>query len=300
MAGRDARKALASVGLLALGVVTLVTSALALLQHREAPAAEPAASPAPAPAPPSDSPTGPGPAASATTPTAPPASPTSTATAASPVPAPLGGLAAFSAALAGDGASVLVLGDGSGNDADEWVSVWAEQHLSIDRAVTYVAWNRETQSFDEPEQLAGSGPAVTVWNASVRSPTLSNEPARLGKAWNDQDAVLLSYGHRKHAGDIRPSMDAILAAVRELSATVPVAVILQNPDPSESADQQERTVSEIADWAVAESLPVINVYDGFPSDQSERDALLEADGSPTPDGSALFAEIVAEALASAS
>lgn len=297
MAGRDAHKALASVGLLALSVVTLVTSALALLQHREAPAAEPAASPAPAPASPSDSPTGPGLATAATTPTAPPASPTSTASVASPVPEPL---AAFSAALAGDGASVLVLGDGSGNDADEWVSVWAEQHLSSDRMVSYVSWNREAQAFDEPKQFGVSGPAITVWNASVRSPTLSNEPARLGKAWNDQDAVLLSYGHRKHPADIRPSMDAILAAVRELSATVPVAVILQNPDPSESADQQERTVSEIADWATAESLPVINVYDGFPSDQSERDALVESDGSPTPDGSALFAEIVAGALASAS
>ena len=80
------------------------------------------------------------------------------------------------------------------------------------------------------------------------------------------------------------------------SPTVPVAVILQNPDPTASADQQQATVAAIAAWAQAQSLATIDVYAGFPQNQAERDALVELDGSPNEQGSQLFARIVADAL----
>ena len=84
-------------------------------------------------------------------------------------------------------------------------------------------------------------------------------------------------------------------AARE-ETTFPVAVILQNPDPTASADQQQATVAAIAAWAQAQSLATIDVYAGFPQNQAERDALVELDGSPNEQGSQLFARIVADAL----
>ena len=61
----------------------------------------------------------------------------------------------------------------------------------------------------------------------------------------------------------------------------------------------EANVRAVADWAAQNGLPTIDVYSGWPVDQGQRDALLEADGSPTLEGSRLFARIVAEALAPA-
>ena len=62
------------------------------------------------------------------------------------------------------------------------------------------------------------------------------------------------------------------------------------------AASQETNVRAVADWAAQNNLPTIDVYGGWPVDQGQRDALLEADGSPTLEGSRLFARIVAEAL----
>ncbi|GAA3863800.1 hypothetical protein [Tessaracoccus defluvii] len=277
-------------GLVALGVVTAATAGLALTQHRPvaaspAPSAQPTVS-VPAPTDPVVSP-------SATVPeTTPSPSPSPSASPSATVPDnPL------AAAISPDGASLLVLGDGTGNEPDEWVHVWAADHLGADRSVDYVLWDRGAESFVEAEELSSTGPVLTVYNGSTRSPSLSAEPARAAKAFDGQDLVLLSYGHRKYAGDLTPALTKMLAEIRKESATVPVAVVLQNPDPAASAAQQKATVEAVAEWAAENDLPTIDVFGGFPESQSKVDALVEEDGSPNKEGSKLFAELVAAAFA---
>lgn len=217
----------------------------------------------------------------------PPVTPTST-------PA-LSPLQQMSATLGRPGAQVMVIGDGSGNETDEWVALWARNHLATSRAVSLSTWNRTSADYDAAVSL-GQGEALTVWNASTRSPEMAEEPQRVAQAWREADVVLLSYGHRRTAGTIAGQLDQILAAIRGQDAQVPVAVVLQNPDPTASAAQQSATVEAVNQWAARQGLPTIDVYAGFPSSQAERNRLVEEDGSPNPEGSALFARIVAEAL----
>lgn len=203
----------------------------------------------------------------------------------------------LAAAIRPEGASLLVLGDGSGNEADEWVHVWAADHLGTDRSVNYVLWDRGAQTFTEAEKLSSAGPALTVFNGSTANPSLTSEPARAAKAFDGQDLVLLSYGHRKPAGDLKQTLTKILAEIRKQSATVPVGVVLQNPDPAASAAQQKAAVKAVAEWAEDNDLPTIDVFKGFPESQSQVDELVEEDGSPNKEGSKLFAELVASAFA---
>jgi hypothetical protein len=113
-----------------------------------------------------------------------------------------------------DGASILVIGDGSGNQNDEWVSVWARDHLAEDATVSYSAWDRDAGEYADAVEVGSSDREVTVWNASVSAPDMATEPDRIAQAWQDADVVLLSYGHRQSADEITGQMDAVLAAVR--------------------------------------------------------------------------------------
>ena len=135
-------KLLQLVGLIALAVVTVVVSVLALTQYRT-PTQQ--ATPAPQPATPSESEP------------VPSAEPTPTPTP-EPTEAPLTPLQQVGRTLAAPGASVMVIGDGTGNEDDEWVSVWARDHLAVNRGVAYHLWDRYGLRWVEPVAL-GSGAA---------------------------------------------------------------------------------------------------------------------------------------------
>ncbi|MGB3954074.1 MAG: SGNH/GDSL hydrolase family protein [Brooklawnia sp.] len=264
------------VGLVVLGVVTLIVSVLALTRYR-APVPQ-AATPAP----------------HTQDATSWPAEPEPT-----PEPEPLTPLQEVGLRLGEPGASVMVVGDGTGNEDDEWVAVWARDYLAIDRGVNYRLWDRYGLRWSEPVAM-GQGPAdLDVWNASVLAPEMTQEPARVQAAWQPVSAVFLSYGHWRDPATVGAELTAILDVIRTQDPEVPVVVILQNPGPWSVAAAQEASVRAVDEWAQHNGLPTVDVYNGFPADQGQRDALLEADGSPTLDGSRLYASIVASALAPA-
>jgi len=196
-----------------------------------------------------------------------------------------------------DGASVLVIGDGSGNQSDEWVSVWARDHLAKDATVSYRAWDRAAAAYADAVEHGSSDREVAVWNASVSAPDMATEPDRIGEAWQDADVVLLSYGHRQSADEIASQMDAVLAAVRAQDKSVPVAVLIQNPDRATTESAQRETTTAIKKWADAEGFPTVDIYTAFIDDPARRNNLVEPDGSPTPEGSKLWAKTLAQALA---
>ncbi|HMT90433.1 MAG TPA: SGNH/GDSL hydrolase family protein [Dermatophilaceae bacterium] len=196
-----------------------------------------------------------------------------------------------------DGASILVIGDGSGNQSDEWVSVWARDHLAKDATVSYSAWDRDAGEYADAVEHGSSERRVAVWNASVGAPDMASEPERIAKAWQDVDVVLLSYGHRRSADQISSQMDAVLAAVRAESESVRVVVLIQNPERASTESAQRATTAQIKRWADAEGLPTADIYSAFIDDPARRNDLVEQDGSPTPEGSRLWAKTWAEALA---
>ena len=193
----------------------------------------------------------------------------------------------------------MVIGDGSGNQNDEWVSLWARDHIARQATVSYRAWNRTVGEYRDPVQHGSSDRPVTVWNASVSAPDMAGEPERIARAWEDPDAVLLSYGHRRSPTEIQAQMDAVLAAVRAQSKSVPVAVLIQNPDRASTEAVQRKTTLQIQKWAEAQDLPTVDIYSAFVDDPARRNELVEPDGSPTPKGSSLWADTLALVLAAA-
>ena len=242
------------------------------------------------------------PSQAASTPVVTPQTPSASASSASASPSTTAraGLAGIADIIdSPDGASILVIGDGSGNQSDEWVSVWARDHLAEEATVSYSAWDRDAREYADAVELGSSERRVAVWNASVGAPDMASEPERIAQAWQDADVVLLSYGHRQSADKITGQMDAVLGAVRAQSESVPVAVMIQNPDRASTEAAQRATTAEIQKWADAEGFPTVDIYTAFIDDPAARNDLVEQDGSPTPQGSELWANTWAQALAAA-
>ena len=217
---------------------------------------------------------------------------------ATPSPA-LTGLSGFATLLKRDEpVSVLVMGDGSGNETDEWVHLWAHDHLAADRQVRYHAWNADSSQWGKAATM-GKGPKATVWNASKGSPDLAKEAKRLTAVWRAADVVILSYGHRGNPKTIASQLEDMRKAVAAKNKQAIVLVMIQNPDPVATQYTQADTTKAVKAWANMRDLDTVNIYDAFVSDPAPRYSLVEFDGSPTPLGSALWARTFAEAIAHA-
>ena len=77
-----------------------------------------------------------------------------------------------------------------------------------------------------------------------------------------------------------------------VTGTLPVVVVLQNP---QADDANESTRTAIADWAEGAGLPTIDVAAAF-EDADSTEELLDGEINPSVAGSQLWAETVAEAL----
>lgn len=258
------------VGLVVLTVIAAVVAGMALLKYRPQATALPA------------TPTG----SSVATPQ-PTVTPTATPT----------GLPLAAAILASpEGASVLVFGDGSGDEDDEWVSVWARDHLATGATVSYRAWDRANRQYGTASKYGSTGPTLEIWNASVRSPDMGREPARVSQAWQDADLVLLSYGHRRSPDEVAGQLDAVLDAIRAKDTDVPIVVMIQNPDRADTEAVQRAATEKVKAWAGAQAFPTVDIYGAFTVDTTPRNDMVEADGSPTPRGSLLWARELADGL----
>jgi len=226
--------------------------------------------------------------------------PSTSATASStPTASPTGLALANSILSAPSGASVLVIGDGTGDATNEWVAVWARDHLATNATVSYSAWGWVSSQYATAVRYGTTGQTIDVWNASVRSPDMALEPARIAQAWQTSSLVLLSYGHRRTPATITAQMDAVLAAIRAKNATVPIVVMIQNPDRADTETIQRENTQKIQAWAGAHGFATVDIYSAFMADPTPRNTMVESDGSPSPQGSQLWATTLAEALKAA-
>jgi hypothetical protein len=216
-----------------------------------------------------------------------------------PTASPTGLALANSILSAPSGASVLVIGDGTGDATNEWVAVWAHDHLATNATVSYSAWGWVSSQYATAVRYGTTGQTIAVWNASVRSPDMALEPARIARAWQTSNLVLLSYGHRRTPATITAQMDAVLAAIRAKNATVPIVVMIQNPDRADTETIQRENTQKIQAWAGAHGFATVDIYSAFMADPTPRNTMVESDGSPSPQGSQLWATTLAAALKAA-
>lgn len=227
---------LQNLGLAALAAVAVSLSAYAVWSVGQAPesamtAALPGGSPlgedrAPISGPDTDATTAtdPAPDATATAGTAPDGdTPGSTAP-------PATSVAGWASAWSGPDADLLVIGDGFSNLRSQWIHQWATE-LAAERPVQIHHWaEAEDVRFNEPDVLSeGSGPGLTIWNASRGDTTIGeaaeHTQAFLGAA-SQVDAVLVSLGRGSAGEDVAASLDHL---VGELDADLPVLVLAGPP-----------------------------------------------------------------------
>ncbi|NLG20783.1 MAG: hypothetical protein GX555_05030, partial [Actinomycetales bacterium] len=124
---------------------------------------------------------------------------------------PATSVAGWASAWSGPDADLLVIGDGFSNLRSQWIHQWATE-LAAERPVQIHHWaEAEDVRFNEPDVLSeGSGPGLTIWNASRGDTTIGeaaeHTQAFLGAA-SQVDAVLVSLGRGSAGEDVAASLD---------------------------------------------------------------------------------------------
>ena len=198
------------------------------------------------------SPTG----ASSPTTTAPtsPTSPTSPTTA--PTSRPVSGLLAD-----GSGATIAVLGDGTGDEVGEWVSSFAQQLGATHRVSLHGLDPNDPTRYVTTTTFGTTGPQVTVWNGSRRGASAGYPAERLRfLAPARPDVVLLGFGRDDTVADAATGLEQTYRALRARWPDVPVAVVLQPPD---RGDRSAPVRAAVSDWADSHGLTEIDVAAAF-------------------------------------
>jgi hypothetical protein len=200
-----------------------------------------------------------------------------------PEPADLGEV------LAQDDVEVVVLGDSTSNSRAEWVELWAEQ-LGQTRAVTIAHWDETADDgYNDPIPLAEGDGEVTVWSGSVTGLTAAAAAERAEELVPPQpDLVLLSFGRDDDADEVPAGMDELLDAMRDVAGQAPVGVVVQ---PGGDAE----TTEAVRAWAESADVAVLDI-DAAWRDETPDIGVNDADGNPTAEAAALWAQRVAEAL----
>lgn len=159
--------------------------------------------------------------------------------------------------------TLAVLGDGTGDEEGEWVTVLGEL-LGNDRAVTVHNLDPSDPTRYAEELVYGTGDhKAAIWNGSRRGAGADYAAKRLDFLVPTQpDAVLLSYGRSDKASNIGKRLDTTHSAIRAKWQDVPVAVILQAQDRDDDIAPVRKAAEK---WATAKKLPTINVADAFES-----------------------------------
>ncbi len=244
------------------------------------------------PAPPSS------PAAHAATPAAP--TPAGTASGA-PAPASVPTLFAVQTLLnSPTELDIAVFGDSTGDEMTEWPALWATE-MSSDHAVTLNRWITSSGRYEE-RVLSGDGPHRTVWNCSVSGWKPSNFYDHVDDCLPEApDVVVISLGHNNNSDPTQalPQLQTLLGLVRDQATPdVPIVITMQNqvttPERLPAADEVTRLIAE---WAIEEKYPIIDVYHAFTDAPGGAGPLLKPDGlHPNEAGSVLWADTVVETL----
>lgn len=190
-----------------------------------------------------------------TTPSPSPSTPTSTTPATPTAPT--------ISTLLGSGrdATLVVLGDGTGDEAGEWVSAFAAQAGDTHRVTLRGLDPNDPTQYASKEKVGSAGPALTIWNGSRTGVTADYPAKRLDfLAPRAPDAVLLSFGRDDTASGITAGLESTYRAVTARWPGVAVGVVLQGQDRDDAIGPVRTATRE---WADSHGLPTIDVAAAF-------------------------------------
>ena len=194
-------------------------------------------------------------------------------------------------------ASMLVIGDSTGNETTEWVYLTAQwlaaQHPAW--TVQYRLWNDGTSAYASASTIqTGTGSrTLTVYNASVSGYTTTSwQAARFANAIAalTPDLCFISLGHNEQALTTAAWHSRYVALTEEVAlalAGTPICLIAQNPATANTYQEQRRDVyREIAIHRGYGFIDVCKAFEDYGAD-------LTTDGiHPNSTGSALWRDTV--------
>lgn len=200
--------------------------------------------------------------------------------------------------------TVLVLGDSTGNNTDEWVHrIGKRIAANYQRAVTIHDWSDTVNGYITTTAYGDPGqPPVTIWNGSAagKGPSYS-ESYYASMAPERADLTLINHGHNGEAKDIVSGDERLIQLIKEAGTPdAVIAVMLQNPrvDSPAKADMLQRGVNLLRQrfGGARSGVTLIDVHSAFPHDAGLT-AYLRPDGiHPNERGQQLWADTVAAAL----
>ena len=196
--------------------------------------------------------------------------------------------------------TIAVIGDSTGNNDDEWVSLTAERiNREYGRTVVYNPWLPATTAYGAARTLQGAGEPVTIWNFSAPGERSAYSIRHLAVGVPEApDLVIINHGHNETPAEAAGFISSLIDRVGEMRDPAPaLAVTLQNPRLDELGIEPSQRISR----AIAELTPehpgavTIDVRSAF--EAADPSILTYPDGvHPAPAGSRLWADTVATAL----
>ena len=190
--------------------------------------------------------------------------------------------------------SVLVIGDSTGNDSDEWVNITV-RHLASrhGRAVTQRIWDTQADNFRE-SNTPGAGETVTITNFSAPGANPTYQFQRLDSVADlEPDLVIFNHGH--NSTTIESHLNAIADKLLETWSTAPAAAVIDQNPRTDDVPQSIAAGEGVRAFAAARpEVLLIDVRSAF--EEAGVDGLLRDPVHPNPAGSQLWAETVWSAL----
>lgn len=190
--------------------------------------------------------------------------------------------------------TVSVLGDSTGNDAGEWVDLWA-RHLAANATVTLHTWKEGAATW--PTVTYGSSERkVTIWNGSqpgssgdyARTRLLLMQPEKPG-------LVIYNYGHNVSPNGTANDEESLQrSANTQWGAQIPFVVTLQNAARGKYAAGSDKSVADLKAWGEPKKVPLIDIRSEITAQDLE--ALLLDEVHPNKQGSQIWADKVIETL----
>lgn len=191
---------------------------------------------------------------------------------------------------------LLVIGDSTGNDADEWVAITARQlSTAYGRDVKLRTWDPATMGFDREMAAPGTGEELTIFNFSAPGEGPKYAYRNLeALADKNPDLVIINHGHNSAA--IQSELEALLGELTDLWTEVPALVVVDQNPRTDNVQQSDAAAAGIAAFSSAHpDVTVVDVRSAFAD--GDLVALLRDGLHPNAAGSQLWAETMWSALA---
>lgn len=189
--------------------------------------------------------------------------------------------------------TVSIFGDSTGNDADEWVELWAKD-LAANATVTVNHW-KESARVWPVTSYGKAARSVAIWNGSEPGSTGAYARQRFEAMQPVKpDLIIYSYGHNASPAGAAGDIDALQRMAESRWGVVPFVVTLQNASRGIYQAVSAKSVADLKTWAEPRHIPTLNIETVIRA--QNLDALLLDEVHPNKQGSRLWADKVVEVL----